>query len=78
MMNWGQYGWGMSFGWIVMILFWVFVIYAVSNGLRALSRTTRRAGAEGLPLDILAARYAKGEISREEYERTVRDIGGSL
>ena len=74
MMNWGNYGWGMGFGWIFMILFWALVILGVAYIVQAISRRTGQSGAEGTPLDILKKRYAKGKISKEEFERMKDDL----
>ncbi len=42
---------------------------------------TRKTGASGLfsnetPMEILKKRYARGEISKEEFDRLKRDIAG--
>lgn len=75
MMHWSDgYGW-MSVGihWIFMILFWGLVIVG------ALIVIRRAAGSDSgesrrTPLEILKARYAKGEIGKEEFDRQRRDI----
>ncbi len=72
MMNWGNYGWGMGFGWIFMILFWTLVILGIVYVVKLTGRGTKN-GKES-PLDILKKRYAKGEISKEEFERMRDDI----
>ena len=74
MMHWGDYGWGMGFGWIFMILFWALVILGIVYTVQAISRRAGRSGAEETPLDILKMRYAKGEITREDFERMKDDI----
>ena len=83
-------GSGMDWGWmfssgLMMVLFWGVLIALVVLAVRGLTSgasstanntpvgTTRReAGA--MPLEILQARYARGEISREEYETIRRDL----
>ena len=72
--NWGGYGWGMGFGWIFMILFWVVVIVGVVYIVQAISRRAGQSGPEENPLDILKKRYAKGEITKEEFERMKDDL----
>jgi putative membrane protein len=77
-MMWDGFG-GMGWGWIGlgmvhMLLFWVLVIL----GILVLGR--RLAGGPrnellARAIDILKARYAKGEITREEFEQIKRDIG---
>ena len=74
-------GWamGMGTGWIVvMILFWALVVgglvwLLVSLFGAARSRADSRAE-QPRPLDILRERYARGDITREEYERMREDL----
>jgi putative membrane protein len=64
----GEYGWfGPGFGWLFMILFWVLVIAGVAALIKWL-------GSSSTPLEILKARYARGEIGKEEYERMRREL----
>ncbi len=78
----GQYyGPHMMGGWWWMWLVWiggffilVLVIYLLVYGLRNESRTPELS--RETPLDILKKRYARGEITREEYERIKRDLEG--
>lgn len=74
MMNWGNYGWGMGFGWIFMVLFWALIIIGIVYVIQTLSRRTGQSGTQETPLDILKKRYAKGEISKEEFERMKDDL----
>jgi putative membrane protein len=69
MMNWGNYGWGMGFGWIYMIIFWVLVILGILYLVKLFTRGTTPEDKYGTPLEILKQRYAKGEITREEFEK---------
>ena len=72
-MHWGWHricsGWGMGF--LPMALFWVGVIGAVILLVKSVTGTRPSgSGSPGNPALILAQeRYAKGEISREEYEQ---------
>ncbi len=75
--NWGDCGWGMGFGWIWMILFWGLVIAGIVYIVKALSRRAGRSWQEETPLDILKKRYAKGEITKEEFERMKDDLAKS-
>jgi putative membrane protein len=70
----GGYEWGMGFGWIFMILFWVLIIIGIVYVIQTLSRRTGQSGTQETPLDILKKRYAKGEISKEEFERMKDDL----
>lgn len=74
---WGSGGWGMGFGFIFMILFWVLVaagIVAVIRWALRLSNEGDRPPRERTPLEIARERYARGEIGRDEYERLKRDL----
>ena len=73
MMHWDNYGWGMGFGWVFMIVFWALVVLGVFYVFQAVMRSTGKAGGKE-PLDIVKKRYAKGEISREEFERMKDDL----
>lgn len=71
----GGMGWWMVFGGIIMVLFWGMIIALVVWGTRKLmqresgSSTNKRS-----PIDIAKERYAKGEISKEEFEQIKSDI----
>ena len=89
--NWPAGGWSMGpwmmwgGGWwwfmpIFMILFWGLVIWGVVALVQGLSRSGRSDGVSGQQdsaLEILKRRYARGEISKEEYEEKKRDLGPS-
>ncbi len=70
-------GWWMMFGGIWMLLFWGAIIGLKVCGI---SRLTRRGDSESgtaqkhSPLDIAKERYAKGEISQEEFEQLKKDL----
>lgn len=74
MMHWGEYGGGMGFGWMFMVLFWVLIIFGVVYIVQAILRRAGQSGAEETPLDILKRRYAKGEITKEEFDRIKDDL----
>ncbi len=81
MMGLGFFGIGM----LVMVLFWVAVIgggiWLVmtlargGQGQSASRSLTTGAPAGQTPLDILKARYAKGEITKEQFEAMRHDLG---
>ncbi len=70
--NWG-FGWGgMWFGWLLMIGFTVAVVVLVIWLIRLSTPVQANRAPENEPrtqpaLDILQARYARGEITKEEY-----------
>ncbi len=69
MMHWGNFGWGMGFGWIYMVVFWAVIITAVVYLVKIIGRKSGSEVWHEAPLDILKRRYATGEITREEFER---------
>lgn len=79
MMGWGGYGgFGMGFfGWIFMLLFWGLIIVGLVLLVRWLwdqGRPGTSAGAGDAPLEILKRRYARGEVSKEEFDRMKKDL----
>lgn len=50
------------------------IVFALSSRLQ--TNQTGRAQTSQTPVDILKARYAGGEITREAYEQMRRDLGG--
>jgi putative membrane protein len=77
MMQWGNFGWGMGFGWIFMVFFWVLVIFGVVYFIQSIMWKPGKSREKETPLDILKVRYARGEISKEEFERMKNDINKS-
>lgn len=88
MMGWGMMGPGMlgrgpfwfnPLAWIAMLLFWVLLVGGVALLVVWLAREIPPAAvAPAAPpshaLDVLKERYARGEISREQYEAMKREI----
>ena len=83
-MMWG-YGSNMMEGWGGMLgplsmIFWFLVILAVMVGLAWLLRAAwprdRSTISGSSSLDVLKERYARGDITREEYLQKQRDIAG--
>lgn len=72
-MHWA-YGWGMGFGWIFMILFWVLIIMGIVFLIKLVSGGLKDEKKEETALDILKKRYAKGEIGREEFEEKKKEL----
>ena len=78
MMGYGGYGYGMgAFGWIFVLVFWGLIIFGVVLLARWLwdrGQSGGRGGSSETALDILKRRYARGEISKEEYDRMRHDV----
>ena len=76
MYDWSGYsGWGMGFGMVFMLLFWVLVILGIVALIRVLmAQSQDRGSRDKTPLQIVQERYARGEIDREEYEQKKRDL----
>ena len=81
--GWRGTGWGMMGGYggmwlmpIIMVVFWGLVIW----GIVALVRFIISSSSKGLSsqtdsaLEILKTRYARGEISKQEYEEKRKDL----
>lgn len=74
MMNFGFWPFS-SFGWIFMMIWWVLIIVGIialiqwltsqSCGMRHHEKSVR---------EILETRYAKGEISKKEFEEKKKDL----
>ena len=72
--NMGVGGWlwligGLAFGIGLIVL----IVWAVTNAARRADDSTRQT--EKTPLDILRERYARGEITADEFEQAKRILG---
>jgi putative membrane protein len=70
-------GWWMIFGGVWMLVFWGAIIAIIIWGIKKL--TERRNSGHGLqgkpgPLEIARERYARGEISRKEFDQIKKDL----
>ncbi|HEY3609399.1 MAG TPA: SHOCT domain-containing protein [Pseudonocardiaceae bacterium] len=65
-------GWGFALMGVGMILFWALVITGVVMLVRHLVRTGRPAS----PADLLAQRYARGELDDDEYQHRLELLRG--
>jgi len=70
-----MWGWGGGWWWLLMpigmIIFWGGVIALI---IWAIRQSTEGRGGRGDAIDIARERYAKGEISREEFDQIRRDL----
>ena len=85
--GWQGGGWGMmgpwmmgGFGWgwfmpIIMIVFWGLVIWGIVALVRGLSTGSGGSSTQAdSALEILKRRYARGEITKEEYEEKKKEL----
>lgn len=81
----GGFGFGgMLFGGLMMLVIWVLVIagavwlvVTLARGGHAANAAQSNIGTPVLgqtPLDVLKTRYAKGEITKEEFDQIKRDL----
>jgi putative membrane protein len=72
-------GWPAAWPWLALwillkLTVWALVITGLVFGVRWLRRETCRRPL-ATPLEILKTRYAKGELSREEFDSMKRELG---
>ena len=77
MMGFNSFGFG--FGGIFMLLFWGLIIWAIfalvgRGGCGHGSSSDNNSKHSDSALDILKNRYAKGDISKEEFEKIKKDL----
>ncbi len=70
-MHWRMVEHGMEFGWLFIIISGVLIIFGVVYLVSLVSGGREKHGES--PLHILKRRYAKGEITKEEFE-TMKDV----
>ncbi len=71
MMDWDHMydGYGGVIMWIILLVLLGFVVYFLMSGKKFVKRDE-----EDTPLEILKKRYAKGDISKQEYEKMRKDL----
>lgn len=77
----GDWGWGYGGYGLIHMVAWLVILVAIVVAVVWLVRSVAAPGVQQLPprttgLDVLEERYARGEISREEYLQKKRDITG--
>lgn len=74
MMGYYNFGYGMGFyGWIMMVLFWAAIIWLIVWLVRQNSHQETRPEKQ-TPTDILKERFAKGEISKKEFDEMKKEL----
>lgn len=68
-----MWGLGMGFGGLVMLAFWGVVVVGVILAIRSMGGFFGGPGHE-TPLNVLKRRYAAGQITREQYEQTRKEL----
>ena len=74
----GSQSWAAAWPFLVVwfafkLAIWALVIAAIAYGIRRLGRHGA-GGAASTPLEILKARYARGELTRQDFESMRRDL----
>lgn len=72
-MDYTMHGMSCGWSWIFMGFWWVFLIAVVVFGVQ-LARKKNGMLQSKTPLDIIKERYARGEISKQEFEDMKKDI----
>ncbi len=65
-----RWGYGGAFMWVIFLALVAFAVYFIVRG----EKWMKRGSGEESALDILKKRYAKGEITKEEYDRIKKEI----
>lgn len=66
MMHWG-FG-GMFMGWFIFVIIIGLVVYIIFRS------QDQKSGMRDTPMEILKKRYAKGEITKEDFDRMKKDL----
>lgn len=61
--------WAGPFGWVLGLLFFILIMYLIFKVIKSFMPNTYAASDKYDSLGILKARFAKGDISQEEYQR---------
>ena len=70
----GGMGWWMAMAGILFVAFWGAIIWLIVWGVNRASDHKDAAVELHSPLDIAKERYAKSEITREQYEQIKKDL----
>lgn len=74
-------GFGFGLGWLGTLIIWALIIWVIVLLVRGFSGHGGCCGGQhgaeskkSSPLDILKERYAKGEVSKEDFDRMKKDL----
>lgn len=73
-MDYSMHGMSCGGGWMFMGLWWILIIIAVVLAVSWVNRKGFPSTQQKIALDILKERYARGEISKDEFENMKKDI----
>ncbi|MGE5237839.1 MAG: SHOCT domain-containing protein [Chloroflexota bacterium] len=59
----------MEFGWLFILIFSVLIVFGIIHLLGLVSRSGRKERHGESPLHIVKMRYARGEITKDEFEK---------
>jgi putative membrane protein len=77
-MHWRIVERGMEFGWLFIVIFAVLVVLGMIKLVNLISGSSRRETHGESPLHILKRRYAKGEITKEEFEKMKDELAKKI
>jgi putative membrane protein len=77
-MHWRMVERGMEFGWLFIAIFSVFIVLGVIHLVNLISSSRGRETHRESPLHILKRRYAKGEITEEEFEKMKDELAQDI
>jgi len=63
---------GYGFSWLFMIVFWALVILGIVYLVKMLAGGAGKSPSQETAEDILKKRFARGELSREEFEKAMQ------
>jgi putative membrane protein len=72
----GMSGWGYALMTVSMVLFWALVIFGVVALVRYLGRDERGGSTPRSPEEVLAERFARGEIDEDQYKHSRETLAG--
>ena len=77
-MHWRIVERGMEFGWLFIVIFSVFIVLGVIRLVNLISGSRRMEPHGESPLHMLKRRYAKGEITTEEFEKMKDELAQDI